>query len=73
MGINRVKWSSDATLLAAATDSGAIYVWETATRNLKTVYQGHKKQVVDIAWFPNGYHIDSASIDKNGPDLECIE
>jgi WD40 repeat protein len=63
IGINRVKWPSDATHLAAAADDGDVYVWEVATGNLKTVYKGHTKRVVDIAWLPHGYHIASASVD----------
>lgn len=62
-GINRVKWSSDSAYLAAAADDGKIYVWETATGKRKTVYQGHRERVVDIAWASGQYLIASASVD----------
>lgn len=64
LGINRVKWSSDGVYLAAAADNGTVHVWESATGQLRGVYQGHQERVVDITWCPQEYVLASASVDK---------
>lgn len=49
-----VAFSPDGKLLAAGANYGSIWVWDLATRNQKTLLQGHGERVMDLEFATNG-------------------
>lgn len=57
--------SPDATTLAGATSSGAIYLWLAETGKERATLRGHQGRVNDIEFGPNGNLFASAAEDRS--------
>lgn len=69
--IYTLAWSPEGLRIASAGDGTKIYVWNAATGQTLSIYQGHSgllSNVFDVTWSPDGKQIASAcsaaSIDK---------
>ena len=49
-----VDWSSDGRFVAAGGDGGAVRVYEADTLQLVHVLAGHNREVLSMAWSPDG-------------------
>jgi nucleoside phosphorylase/Tol biopolymer transport system component len=61
--IYTIAWSPEGLRLASAGDSRKVYVWDAATGQTITVYEGHSgvlSNVFALAWSPDGKRIASA-------------
>jgi WD40 repeat protein/DNA-binding SARP family transcriptional activator len=61
--VTSVAFSPDGQLLAAGTDSGAIYFWRVSDRQLVGICQGHVSHVWSLAFSPDGQRLLSGSGD----------
>ena len=60
-----IAWLADGSRIFGGSLSGAITVWDVATRRETFVYQAHRQPVMGIAGLPDGTLISS------GPDGVC--
>jgi WD40 repeat protein/predicted Ser/Thr protein kinase len=58
-----LEWNGDGSLLAAGTASGAVHVWNGATGEGVSVFEGHDSRVVSLAFAHSGDLLASASWD----------
>ena len=61
-GINAIAFSPDGKTLASAT-AEQIWLWDTATKQLKEILEGHTEFVTTVVFSPDGKTIASASWD----------
>ena len=61
-GINAIAFSPDGKTLASAT-TDQIWLWDTATKQLKEILEGHTDFVTTVVFSPDGKTIASASWD----------
>jgi WD40 repeat protein/transcriptional regulator with XRE-family HTH domain len=59
--IRRVEWSPDAKYLAAASEGGLIFVWNSGDYSLHATLQGHRGMVTALAWSADGTRLASGS------------
>jgi WD40 repeat protein/serine/threonine protein kinase len=59
--INVVRFSPDGGLLATASQSGTIKIWDPVRGILKYPLHGHRLPVVSLAFSPDGQHLISAA------------
>jgi WD40 repeat protein len=62
-GFHSVTWSPDGTHLAAASDSGEIFVWDWQQNELLGHWQAHPRAIRSLAWSPDGNWLASGSED----------
>lgn len=59
--IRRVEWSPDARYLAASSEGGLIFVWNSEDYALHATFQGHRGMVSALAWSADGTRLASGS------------
>lgn len=59
----RLAFSRDGKYIACGSTSGAVFVWEVASRSSPHTLNGHTKMVWDVAWSPDGLQLASAASD----------
>lgn len=77
--VNSVRWSSGGQYLATADDDANIIIWQLKTDNIPLlegenndketwivhkVMRGHKEDIYDLCWSPDGLKLFSGSIDN---------
>jgi hypothetical protein len=60
---DRLAFSPDGRLLAAATGAGAVLVWDLATRELVAELPGHRGAAFTVTWSPDGKQLASSGHD----------
>ncbi|XP_017770108.1 PREDICTED: chromatin assembly factor 1 subunit B [Nicrophorus vespilloides] len=78
--VNAVRWSPDGQYLASGDDDANIILWQMKvdnvpllegdnnfkeTWNVHKILRGHKEDVYDICWSPNGNKLLSGSVDNS--------
>jgi WD40 repeat protein len=58
-----VAFSQDGKMLAAAGDSGVIYLWQVGTAKARAVLVGHRAKVTSLDFAPDGSRLISGSND----------
>ena len=58
---NSMVWSPDGKYLAFAGGNANVYVWEALTGQEVYVYRGHNREIIAVAWSPDGSRIASGS------------
>jgi WD40 repeat protein len=58
-----VAWHPDGTSLAAGSVDGRIFIWEVASKTVKTALVGHQAEVVNVMFLDEGNWLGSASWD----------
>jgi WD40 repeat protein len=59
----RVAFSPKGNLLAAASTTGAVHVWDVASRAEHAVFRGHRSQVHDVVFSPDSRWLASSGAD----------
>ncbi|KAK9884754.1 hypothetical protein WA026_007603 [Henosepilachna vigintioctopunctata] len=78
--VNVVRWSPSGLYLASADDDANIIIWQLKTDNIPSlddvtddketwnvskILRGHKEDIYDLCWSPNGLKLLSGSIDNS--------
>jgi serine/threonine protein kinase/WD40 repeat protein len=50
--VNRLAWSGDGRLLAAASDNRNVYVWDAQAHGLQAILEGHQRKVYNLDFHP---------------------
>ena len=70
--VTAVIWLPDGKTLAAASNSGLVWAWDAASRDLLTTYAGHTNAVFALANSPDGKYIASGGSDQTVQIWEVI-
>jgi WD40 repeat protein len=62
--VNGMACTLDGSLLAVASDDGAVTIWNTASGDLVRVLRGHKSAVYSVAFSPDETTIATAGFDE---------
>ncbi|MCB0211919.1 MAG: WD40 repeat domain-containing protein [Anaerolineae bacterium] len=57
-----IAWSPKDNFLASGSRMGTLYIWDTTNGEMLVSIEGHTDSVTDIAWFPDGTMVVSASL-----------
>jgi len=61
--LNCLAFSQDGKTLAAAGDSGVIYLWQVGMAKVQAVLTGHRAKVTSLDFSPDGSRLISGSLD----------